>query len=83
MRLLLLLLLAGCASQLTEAELELRQYEEQERVIAYRHWQQACLDAGGHVFINNPIRPCHTIECIPDKHDWSQYRRLNRAMCVK
>lgn len=68
---------------MTEAELEYKQYEEQERVIAYRYWQQACNNAGGVVVIANPVRQCYKTDCVPDKADWDRYRRYNRVRCVK
>ena len=83
MKLLPLLLLCGCATQMTEAEREYREYFEQERVVAYRIWEQACHDAGGVIYVNNPHKPCIRSECIPHEVDWSHERRHNRAQCVK
>jgi hypothetical protein len=69
---------------MTEAELEYKQYEEQERVIAYGFWESACLQAGGHIFISNPTRRCTRVnDCIPDPIDWSHKRRINHVQCVK
>lgn len=81
---MMLVLLAGCGSQLTEAELEYRQYVEQERVVAYRAWRDACVRLGGTLYVDNPIKPCRkSTECIPDRHDWSHDRKHNRLQCVK
>ena len=83
MKYIWLLLLAGCASQMTEADLVYKQYEEQERVIAYRLWEQACINAGGAIYVSNPFRRCYRKDCVPHEADWSQYRKLNNVQCVK
>lgn len=68
---------------MTEAELEYKQYQEQERVIAYGLWKDACLRAGGSIYVSNPIKRCKSADCVPDPVDWSQYRKINHVQCVR
>ena len=69
---------------MTEADIEYKQYQEQERVIAYRLWEQACHNAGGVIYTYNPVKPCAKHhECVPDVIDWKPNRRYNRTQCVK
>jgi len=69
--LLLLLLLTGCASvQLTEEEIEEREYYEQERALAYLQWKKGCAAGNGIVFAYKPWTMCRRDNCIPHKRDW-------------
>lgn len=71
MRYLLILLLTGCASQLTEDEQFQREYEEADRKVQYRRWEQACEASNGIVYAYRPTRICRKRGgCIPDAQDW-------------
>ena len=76
-----LIFLYSCTT-LTEAEREYNEYEEQERIIAYKLWEDACLRAGGAIYMHNPTRPCRRSECVPHRVDWDHRRSSNRVFCV-
>jgi len=73
MRYLILILLLGCATPLTEEERLDEEYAEGNRKIMYDLWKSSCLsdEVGGVVFSNNPGSPCgNRRNCIPHKWDW-------------
>ena len=79
----LLLLVVGCTTTpLTEREIEEREYIEQDRRNLYIEWEKMCLEAGGIIFMNNPIKPCHLRGCIPHAMDWKPGGGLNSVQCV-
>ena len=80
----LLLLVVGCTpTPLTEREIEEREYIEQDRRNLYIEWEKRCLEAGGIIFMDNPVKPCHSRRnCIPHRFDWQPDRNLNSVQCV-
>lgn len=70
-RLICLLVLAACVP-LTEAQRDERAYQWQEHVVAWKIFEEACRDAGGHV-LNRHARPCRVRECIPAPYEWRHW----------
>ena len=87
MKYLLLLLLAGCATPLTEDEQFEREYEEADRKIHFIRWQEECRKSGGIVFSDNLFRPCmNKRNCIPHSWDWKWSNERphpgNKVICI-
>lgn len=74
MKLIWLLLLAGCASQMTEAEQEQADYERIEYIRTYFvPAYNNCTASGGFVVYDGPISI--RIRNILDKKDWERLHR--------
>ena len=68
--LILLLLLVGCATPLTEEEQFDKEYLENDRKAQYERWREWCLSSKHVIHGNNPTRSCRGRDCIPHKWDW-------------
>ncbi len=81
---LLIVLLVGCAGEpLTEEQIFEKEYEEQERKIAYLSWKEWCLSsdgANGVIFAYKPMSPCRGNNCIPHRWDWRYDFERERPM---
>jgi hypothetical protein len=71
-KLLLLFILTSCASTVTEAEKEEKEYEWQEHVYAWNLYTAACLKHGGHI-VWRSHRACMRRECIPQMYEWKHW----------
>lgn len=79
MKYIILLLLVGCAANLTENEIFARDYEENDRRVQYARWEQWCHDSGGVIYYDNLLRPCMTSRnCIPHRWDWRWDSEMER-----
>jgi hypothetical protein len=76
---MVLLALVGCSTTpTTDEEKEEQLYIETERRAMYQLWEKSCELAGGIIFVNNPMRPCTSRNCIPHRHDWKWNHDRNR-----
>ena len=80
MRYLLILLLVGCVTTLTEEQAFQKEYDEADRKIQYLLWEKQCITNGGFVFTYRPSRPCvNKRNCIPHRWDWKYDNEHERA----
>ena len=70
MRLLVLLLLVGCATPMSDLE---RLEHELDRKEKYSYFKAVCVEMKGYLFSYNPYKPCTRIDCMPHRMDWDFY----------